>query len=68
VNDFYWIEEIPVTLRRDTGMYKTKIKVIWRSFYIEHITNLVTSVKKDVKQEDETTILSKMKLISLVRT
>jgi hypothetical protein len=34
---------------RDTSMYKIKIEVIWWSFYIEHITNLVTSVKKDVE-------------------
>jgi hypothetical protein len=68
VNDFYWIEESSVTHRWDTGIYKTKIEDIWWYFHIEHITNPVTSLKKDVEQEDETTIMSKMKSLSLVRT
>jgi hypothetical protein len=38
------------------------------SFHIEHITNPVTSLKKDAEQEDKAIILLKMKLISLVRT
>jgi hypothetical protein len=37
-------------------------------FYIEHITNPVTSVKKDAEQEDEAAIMPKMKLLSLIRT
>jgi hypothetical protein len=37
-------------------------------FYIEHITNPIISVKKDAKQEDEITIMPKMKSLSLVRT
>jgi hypothetical protein len=68
VNDVYWIKESSVTHWWDTNVYKIKIKVIGWSFYIEHITNPVTSVKKDVEQEDKATILSKIKLISLVRT
>jgi hypothetical protein len=35
-------------------------------FYIEHITNPVTLVKKDVEQEDEASIMLKMKSLSLV--
>jgi hypothetical protein len=57
VNDVYWIEENSVTHRWDTSIYKTKIKVIGWSFHIEHITNPVTSVKKEVEHEDEATIL-----------
>jgi hypothetical protein len=68
VKDFYWIEESPVTYGRDTSVCKTKIEAIGWFFHIEHITNPVTSVKKDTKQKDEVTILSKMKLINLVRT
>jgi hypothetical protein len=45
-----------------------KIEVIGWSFYIEHITNPMTSVKKHVEQEDEATIMSKMKLLNLIRT
>jgi hypothetical protein len=37
-------------------------------FYIEHIANPVTSVKKDAEQEDESIIMSKMKSHSLVQT
>jgi hypothetical protein len=59
---------ISIVNRRDTSVYKTKIEVIWWSFHIEHITNPVTSGKKDAEQEAEATILSKMKSISLVRT
>jgi hypothetical protein len=66
VKDFYWIEESSVTHERYTSVYKTKIEVIGWYFYIEHITNPVTSMKKDVEQEDKATILLKMKLISLV--
>jgi hypothetical protein len=36
-------------------------------FYIKHITNPVTLVKKDVEQEDEAAIMPKMKLLSLIR-
>jgi hypothetical protein len=68
VKDFYWIEESPVTYGWDTSVCKTKIEVIWWSFYIEYIINPVTPMKKDTEQEDEATILSKKKLISLVRT
>jgi hypothetical protein len=35
-----------------------KIEATWCSFYIEHITNPATSVKKEVTHEDEATILS----------
>jgi hypothetical protein len=68
MNDVYWIEKSSVTHRWDTSIYKIKIEVIEWSFHIEHITNPVISVKKEVEHEDEATILSKMKLISLVRT
>jgi hypothetical protein len=68
MNDFCWIEESPITHWWDTSVYKTKIEAIWWSFHIEHITNPVMSMKKDVEQEDEATILSKKKLISLVQT
>jgi hypothetical protein len=63
VKDFYWIEESP-----DTSVCKTKIEVIWWSFHIEYNTNPMTSVKKDTKQDDEATVLLKIKLTSLVRT
>jgi hypothetical protein len=46
---------------------RQKIEAIWRTFHIEHINNPVISMKKDAEQEDEGTILSKMKLINLVR-
>jgi hypothetical protein len=59
MKDFYCIEGSSVTHRRDTSIYKIKIEVIKWSFHIEHITNLVTSMKRDVDQEDETTILLK---------
>jgi hypothetical protein len=32
-------------------------------FYIEHITNPMTSMKNDAEHEDEAAILSKIKLI-----
>jgi hypothetical protein len=35
-------------------------------FYIKHINNPVTSVKKDAEKEDESAIRSKMKSLSLV--
>jgi hypothetical protein len=66
VKEFYWIEESSVTHWWDTNIYKIKIEATGWSFYIEHITNPVTLVKKDVEQEDKATIISKMKLISLV--
>jgi hypothetical protein len=37
-------------------------------FYIEHITNAVTSVKKVAEQDGEAIIIPKMKSLSLVRT
>jgi hypothetical protein len=64
VNDFF-IEESRVTHRRDTGVYKIKIEAIGWSFHIEHITNPMTSVKKDTEQEDEATILSKTEVDQL---
>jgi hypothetical protein len=67
VKDFYWIEETTLTHQRDTSVYKTKNKVIRSSFHIEHIINLVTSVKKGAKQEDEATIRLKVKSINLIR-
>jgi hypothetical protein len=66
VKDFF--EESSATHRRDTSMYKIKIETIWWSFYIKHITNPITLVKKDAEQEDEVAIMSKMKSVSLVRT
>jgi hypothetical protein len=36
-----------------------RIEDIWWSFYIEHIANPATLVKKEATHEDETTILSK---------
>jgi hypothetical protein len=51
--------EIPMCTRQ-------KLKSYDDFFYIEHITNPVTSVKKDVEQEDETSIMPKMKSLSLV--
>jgi hypothetical protein len=53
---------------RDISVYKTKTEVIGWSFHIEHITNPVTSVKKEAEHEDQATILSQVKLISLVQT
>jgi hypothetical protein len=52
VKDFYWIEESPVIHRWDTSVYKTKIEAIGWSFYIEHTTNPVTSMKKEAEHED----------------
>jgi hypothetical protein len=66
LKDFF--EENSVTHWRDTSVYKIKIKDIGWSFHIERITNTVTSVKKDAEQEDEATIMLKMKPFSLVRT
>jgi hypothetical protein len=66
MNDFF--EESSVTHWRDTSVYKTKMEVIWWYFHIEHIINHVISVKKDAKQENEVTIMSKMKSLSLVQT
>jgi hypothetical protein len=57
VKDFCWIGETPVTRRRDTSVYKEKIEAIGWYFYIEHITNPMTSVKKEAEYEDETTIM-----------
>jgi hypothetical protein len=54
--------------RRDTSIYKTKIEAIEWFFYIKHITNPMTSVKKEVKQEDQAIIMSKRKSFNLVRT
>jgi hypothetical protein len=47
---------------------RQKLKPQGDLFYIEHITNPIISVKKDAKQEDEITIMPKMKSLSLVRT
>jgi hypothetical protein len=47
---------------------RLKLKVIGWSFHIEHIINPVTSVKKDAEQEDEATIMLKMKSLILFRT
>jgi hypothetical protein len=66
VHDFF--EESLATLRRDTNVYNIKIEAIWWYFYIEYITNSVTSVKKDVEQEDGAIIILKMKSLSLVQT
>jgi hypothetical protein len=44
VKDFF--EESLVIHRRDTSVYKTKIKAIWWSFHIEHITN-----PRDISEE-----------------
>jgi hypothetical protein len=62
------MEESPVTHRQDTSVYKKKIEAIRWSFHIEHITNPVTLVKKDAEQEDDATIMRKMKSLSLVWT
>jgi hypothetical protein len=43
-----------------------KLKPTCDLFYIEHLSNQVTLVMKEIEQEDETTIISKMKSISLV--
>jgi hypothetical protein len=59
--------ESPVIHWRDISIYKKKIEVIEWSFYIEHITNPVTSVKKEVEHEDEATIRLKMKSLIVVR-
>jgi BMFP domain-containing protein YqiC len=62
-----FFEESLVTHQRDTSVYKIKIEFIGWSFHIEYITNPVTSVKKDVEQENKATLMSKMKSLSLVR-
>jgi hypothetical protein len=58
MKDFF-IEGSPVIHQRNFNAYKIKIKVIGFSFHIEHITNSVTSVKKEATLEDEAIILSK---------
>jgi hypothetical protein len=45
----------------------TKLEGIRWSFHIEHITNPVTSMKKEAEHEDEVTIRPKMKSLILVR-
>jgi hypothetical protein len=46
----------------------TKIEAIGWSFYIEHITNPITLLKKDAEQKDKSTIMpKKMKSLSLSR-
>jgi hypothetical protein len=45
-----FFEESSVTHRRDTSVHKTKIEAIGWYFYIEHITNPLTSVKKYADQ------------------
>jgi hypothetical protein len=45
--------ESPVIHRWDT---KIKIEAIWWSFHIKHVTNPVTSMKKEAEHEDGATI------------
>jgi hypothetical protein len=53
-------DEIPACTRKKLKSYD--------DLFIKHITNAITSVKKDDKQEDETSIMPKMKSLSLIRT
>jgi hypothetical protein len=55
VNDF--LKKAQLATDGILAYTRQKIEVIGWSFHIEHITNLVTSVKKDTEQEYEATIL-----------
>jgi hypothetical protein len=64
--EFIYLPQIQPT-NETTTQSRQKLKPIC-DLFIEHLPKPVTLVMKEVEQEDEATIMPKMKLLSLIRT